>query len=63
MIYPTKMSRQEINDPKRPGWQTSPRRVIFLNCYADVHYAPYCSLRFREYRTIVLNYEKRNIGN
>lgn len=47
-------------DPKRPEWQSGPRRVICHNCYQDGHYAPDCTLKIREYPTISLNFEKLN---
>lgn len=60
ILRPVPVSGTDRHDPKRPGWLSGPRRVICHNCYQDGHYDPDRTLKFREYPTIVLNYEKLN---
>lgn len=46
------------HDPKGPSWKSGAPRVICHNCYQNGNYASDFTLKFREYPTIFLNYEK-----
>lgn len=61
ILRPSLVPGTDGHVPKLLRWQSIPCRLIFHNCYQHVHYAPDCNLKFREYPTIFLNYEKLNV--
>lgn len=60
IIRPAPIPGNEKSGHNRPGLKTGTRRMICHSCYEDGHETPDCTLKFRDNRTIILNYEKIN---
>lgn len=60
IIHPAAVPGTDGHDQKRQSWKTGPRCGIFHNYYQDLHYITECTIKFLEYKTVILNYEKLN---
>lgn len=59
--HPAPVSETDGRDPKRPGGNTA--HAVLFAIAVTRHYAADCTLRFREYPTIVFNCEKLNVDD